>query len=198
MLRHEGGGWSFVLIPPRGHGTQDESGLCSCPAPCSEQDCWFSLSPCECQVVLWAPGKQKSSHQHGATSPSRKELARILLGCSPQGSEHIPKQSQGLPGGAAVNSRWMVLGDSKSRDFRLPDKFCKRREKGCKSQDLDARKEQRWQEIPNQKKTQLALGQMQRRKWRHEQRQRKALFRRAAQEVRSVQGLGFTTLQFWR
>lgn len=138
--------------------------------------------------MLWAPGKNKSSYQHGATSPSRKELATILLGCSPWGSEHIPKRSQGLPGGAAVNSRWMVLGDCRSRDFPLPDKFCKRTEVGCKSQDLDARKEQRWQEIPNQWKIQLGLGQMQRRKWRHKQRQRKTLSRRAAQEVRSVRG----------
>lgn len=121
----------------------------------------------------------------------------ILLGCSPRGSERIPKQSQGLPGGAAVNSRWMVLGDSKSRDFPLPDKFCKRTEGGCKSQDLDARKEQRWQEIPNQRKIQLGLGQMQRRKRRHKQRQRKALSRRAAQEVRSVRGFWeFATLRF--
>lgn len=49
--------------------------------------------------------------------------------------------------------------------------------KGCKSQDLDARKEQRWQEIPNQQKMQLVLGQTQRRKRRHKQRQRKALSR---------------------
>lgn len=80
-------------------------------------------------------------------------------------------------------------GDSKSRDFPLPDKFSKRTEKGCESQDLDARKEQRWQEIPNQQKIQLVLGQMQRRKWRHKQRQRKALSRRAAQVCTRLLGI---------
>lgn len=50
----------------------------------------------------------------GATSPSRKGLARILFGCSPGGSEHSPKQSQG---GAAVNSRWMVLGGLQIQGF---------------------------------------------------------------------------------
>lgn len=157
----------------------------ACTQPCSEPPWQLSSAPGSAKLCSGLLEQNKSSHQHGAGSPSRKEAVRILLGCSPRGSEHIPKQSQGLPGGAVVNSRWMVLGDSTARDFPLPDKFCKRTEKGCKPQDLDARKEQRRQEIPNQQKIQLVLGQTQRRKCRHKQTQRKARSRRAAQEVRS-------------
>lgn len=45
-----------------------------------------------------------------------------------------------------------------------------------------------WQEIPNQRKIQLVLGRTWRRKQRHKRRRRvrKALSRRAAQEVKSV------------
>lgn len=52
--------------------------------------------------MLCAPGKNKSSYQHGATSPSRKELAGNLLGCSPQGSEQALKPGQGSHGSRAV------------------------------------------------------------------------------------------------
>lgn len=87
------------------------------PPPCarlrSEHHSGFSLSLSGCHVGLWAAGKNKSSYQHHATSPSGKELAGNLFGCPPRGSERGSKQSQGFHGRAPVGRYgWPVSSDS--------------------------------------------------------------------------------------
>lgn len=56
-MRVVAGALSSSLPEDMGHTVRV---ACAPALLCSEQDCWFSLSPCECQVVLWAPGKKKN------------------------------------------------------------------------------------------------------------------------------------------
>lgn len=144
------------------------------------------FNPWEGQIVLWAPGKKEIFSSAWCNKSFQQGVSKDLAWLLSSGLRAHPKADPGLAWWSSCQFQMDGAGDSKSRDFPLPDNFSKRTEKGCKSQDLDARKEQRWQEIPTQQKIQLVLGQMQRRKCRHKQRQRKDLSRRAAQEVRSV------------